>query len=239
MRSAQVNLAKAIQAQLPGETTYHVDRLATGSAALDAILAGGIRWGTLVEWLGEDGCGATSLALAVAQQACQDGQSLVVIDPRRRFYPPAAENILSKTIVTWPATDSDQEWTALQALRSPAIGAVLWWPEKLTERTFRRLQLAAESGRSLGLLVRSAAVIGKPSWAELRLLVRSLAAETGRRFQVEVVRYRGASGRSMEVEINSKGLIHDAHSVHSISELAATATAGHASSTQTPRRRRV
>ena len=239
MHSARKDLTKDLQAQLRRLAEDGSGCVATGSLSLDVLLAGGIRQGALVEWLGDTGGGATSLALAVARQACQNGQTLVVIDPHRRFYPPAAGNILPMTLVTYPGNEVDQEWTAIQALRCPAIGAVLWWPERLTERTFRRLQLAAESGRSLGLIVRGTSAIREPSWAEMRLLVRSLPEGARRRFQVEIVRFRGASGRSVEVEISSEGLLHDAHPVHSVSELAAATPPQRTSPTQAPRRRRV
>ena len=51
-------------------------------------------------------------------------------------------------------------------LRSPGVGASLCWPQKLGERRFRQMQLAAEAGGTLGLLVRPessprAAIVGR------------------------------------------------------------------------------
>src|SRR5262245_45927640 len=77
--------------------------VSTGSAALDRLLpAGGLRRGTLVEYLKPvSGCGAETLALVAAREACRDGRALVVVEETLTrsasegrgagcFYPPAA-----------------------------------------------------------------------------------------------------------------------------------------------------
>jgi hypothetical protein len=53
---------------------------------------------------------------------------------------------------------------------------VLAWPEKLDDHLFRRLQLAAEAGETLGLLLRPARALAEPSWAEVRWLVEPLSS---------------------------------------------------------------
>jgi hypothetical protein len=206
--------------------------IASGSPALDQLLPeGGFRRGTLVEWLAAGrGSGAASLALLAARQACGDSKGLVVLDRQRRFYPPAAlaRGIpLDQMIVVRADNGRDEAWAADQALRSPGVAAVLCWPEKLDERTFRRWQLAAESSGVLGLLIRPHLVRDQPSWAEARLLVspvgraelplcagnRGLRARgtevphyeriDSRRLRVELLRCRGGiAGGSTEVEID-------------------------------------
>ena len=93
-----------------------------------------------------------------------------------------------------------------QALRCPAVAATVAWPERLDGRTFRRLQLAAEAGGGLGLLLRPSRARDEPSWAEIRLRVEPLPAagpEAGRRLRVEVLRCRGqAEGQRVELEID-------------------------------------
>jgi hypothetical protein len=180
-----------------------------------------------VEWLGEEGSGASTLALVMARQSWQTwqrGKTLVVVDRQRRFYPPAAAALgidLQSIVVARPRTLLDHEWTLNQALRCPAVAAVLCWPQKVDSRAFRRLQLSAEKGGSLGLILRGAAAIREPSWADVRLLVHPLRSPERRRFQVEVLRCRGSvCGRSVEVEINDEGLLNDADPLHSIPELA-------------------
>src|SRR4051794_4823061 len=56
--------------------------ISTGSPALDRLLpAGGVRRGTLVEYLtATAGSGAGILALSAAREACREGRALVVLD---------------------------------------------------------------------------------------------------------------------------------------------------------------
>lgn len=191
------------------ENAHHLqyERLTTGIAALDRLLPeGGFARGALVEWLGEPGAGASSLALAAAREACREGGALVAIDRPRRLYPPAAAMLgvdLERLIVVRPQNQADERWAVHQALSCPAVAAVLCWPEKLDDRTFRRWQLAAERGKCLGLVVRPEQALAQPAWSEVRLLVRALPAEGNRRMRVEVVHSRGASAeKCVELEFD-------------------------------------
>jgi protein ImuA len=84
------------------------ETVATGFSSLDRLLpAGGVRRGSLIEWLaggveclaGGDGSGAISLACAVAcrladprwaeQSRAPQASTIVVVDRGQRFYPPA------------------------------------------------------------------------------------------------------------------------------------------------------
>jgi hypothetical protein len=155
------------------------ETVTTGCLALDRLLpGGGLRRGTLVEWLAaETGSGATTLALLAAREACRQGGLVAVLDRERWFYPPAAAGLqvdLERLLVVRPPNRRDDAWALDQLLRSRAIGAVVAWPDDWDQHTFRRLQLAAEVGEGLGLLVRPASVRSEPSWAELRLLVDPL-----------------------------------------------------------------
>ena len=153
----------------------------SGSTALDGILPeGGLRRGTLVEWLSAgEGTGACTLALLAARETCRRGGSLAVLDRRGDFYPPAAVRLgiePEQLLVVHTESAADHDWAMDQVLRSPAVAAVLAWPEKLDGHTFRRWQLAVEQGGGLGLLLRPAAARADPSWADVRLLVEPLPA---------------------------------------------------------------
>jgi hypothetical protein len=117
------------------------------------------------------------------------------------------------------SAQADNLWALDQALRCPGVAAALAWPEKLDGRTFRRLQLAAEQGGGLGLLVRPERVRHEPSWAEVRLVVEPLPAvapHAPRRLKVELLRSRGgANGGSVEVELDN-----ETHPLHLASRLA-------------------
>jgi hypothetical protein len=67
-------------------------------------------------------------------------------------------------------------WAFEQALGSGACDAVLGWVRQPKPRDIRRLQLAAERGRTLGVLFRPRRTAREPSAAMLRLSVEPLAA---------------------------------------------------------------
>ena len=99
---------------------------------------------------------------------------LAVFDHRREFCPPAAVRLgiePEQLLVIHADTAADDHWAIDQALRSQAVAAVLAWPGRLDDRTFRRWQLAAEEGGCLGLLLRPETAQCEPSWADVRLSV--------------------------------------------------------------------
>jgi protein ImuA len=178
--------------------------------ALDQLLPDqGLEWGRLVEWLSDgEGTGVVTLALTVAARLMRRGGVLVVIDGKREFYPPAAAGLgisLEHTVIVQPANDRDALWALEQSLRSSSVAVVLAWLGKLNDLTFRRLQLAAEAGGSIGMLLRPGHCRKQPSWAAVRLLVNALPtlpSSSGRRVHVELLYCRAAvSGGMVEVEL--------------------------------------
>jgi hypothetical protein len=166
-----------------------------GAVAIDRLLpAGGLRHGMLVEWLASSsapiGTGAATLGLLAAREACQGGGALVVIDRRRTFYPPAAAAWgidLERLIVVHPRNARDELWAAAQSLRSPAVAAMWGAIDRLDSRAFHRLQLAAQAGRTLGVLIRSPSVRDHPSWADVTLEVESRAKSRESRARIMVL----------------------------------------------------
>lgn len=179
----------------------------TGTPPLDRLLGGSLHYGMLIEWLsGLAHSGAATLSLLCAREACRAGGALVAIDRLQNFYPPAAAAWgidLNRLIIVRPRGMREALWAAVQSLRSPAVAAV-WAPlERLDNREFRQLQLAAQAGRTLGLLLRPAHVRGEPSWADVRLEIkpraksqesraRTPALDSMRCIDVYVLRQRGA-----------------------------------------------
>jgi hypothetical protein len=136
------------------------------------------------------------LALLVARQAAFSGGMVLVVDRQGCFYPPAAAALgmdMRRLVVIRPRSQLDEAWAIDQGLRAAGVAAVLAWPDAIHDHTFRRWQLAAESQRVTGLLVRSAVHAREPSWAALRLRVQTLPSETltRRRVHVELLRARG------------------------------------------------
>jgi hypothetical protein len=190
----------------------------TGLEALDRLFPqGGFGRGTLIEWLSKSaGSGGATLALLLARQLQKNGGLFVVIDAERKFYPPAAEALgtsLHQTMVIQTSGARDLWWAWEQVLRSSAVAVAVGWLEKLPDRAFRRLQLAAEVGGTVGFLLRPESYRVEPSWAEARFLIEALPSEGpqsrfARRLRVELLRCRGGcSGGSIELEITDEARI--------------------------------
>ena len=163
----------------------------------------------------------------------------MILDPRHSFYPPAAAVLgidLDELLVIRSSQARDQLWALDQCLRCPAVAAV-WAPlEQLSPRDFRRLQLAAECGGGLGVLVRGSAARKQPSWAALQFWIHPHAhpaedTRTGRRLRVELTRCRQApSGGTVELEmdvvtgeVQAVSGPHEAYPMHPVAELASAA----------------
>ena len=149
----------------------------SGHARLDMELPGG-GWprASLVEILHDGaGLGEVSLLFGALKAVGQEGRAVAWINPPHLPYAPALASAgvpLDACLVVRPASAEDALWSADQALRSGACGAALFWlPGKTDYASLRRLQMAAESGRTLAVLFRptSAAVLATP--AHLRVLV--------------------------------------------------------------------
>ena len=172
----------------------------TGHAALDAELPGS----------GWPAAGLTELLLAapgggelrLLAPALSD-RSLMWIAPPFMPYAPALAALgiaLDRLAIVTPDSAADAAWAAEQALRSGALGAVLWW-EALGERgkkcipvlpaTLRRLHLAAMEGRTPLFALRPAAVRAQSSPAPLRLAVEPVEVMGAQRVAVDVFKRRG------------------------------------------------
>jgi hypothetical protein len=190
------------------------ETVSSGCAALDGLLPeGGFCRGTLVEWLSAAGGGACTLALLAAEHACRGGGMLAVFDHRREFCPPAAVRLgiePEQLLVIHADAAADNHWAIDQALRSQAVAAVLAWPGRLDDRTFRRWQLAAEEGGCLAMLLRPETARGEPSWADVRLWVDTLSIATAlqsrkRLLRIVLLRCRGGNAeRGVDVELDDE-----------------------------------
>lgn len=148
----------------------------TGFSALDARLPWrGWPQGCVMELLCEgEGAGGMGLLLPALARLSGEGRWLVWITPPHIPYAPALSAAgvdLSRVLWVRPDTPADAVWATAHALRSGGPGAVLSWLERPSDRALRRLQLAAETGRTLGVLFRSMSDAACPSPASLRLSV--------------------------------------------------------------------
>jgi hypothetical protein len=200
----------------------HAPPVSTAISGLEGLLPeGGLHPGMIVEWMAAGSAsGAGTLAwkvVAAWQPRCSDdGKGVVVIDRRRRFYPPAVVPLgidLERLLVVRPDSERDALWALEQSLRCPGVGIVIGRIEGVRAQEFRRLQLAAETGGAIGLLLRPARERAQTSWADVRLLIRpegnpkseirnpkrtisrfEFRNSTFRRLHVELIHCRGRLG---------------------------------------------
>ncbi|MDE2219969.1 MAG: translesion DNA synthesis-associated protein ImuA [Gammaproteobacteria bacterium] len=196
LRARLAQVGRSAQATEPARPVA----LATGFAALDAVLPGG-GWpvGAITELMPEtQGIGELSLLMPALAQLGRAGRYLAWIAPPCLPYPPALaqHGLALERLLLVQARDARAVlWAIEQTLRCPAIGAVLAWPASLDDRRVRRLQLAAEAGGSCGLFYRSPAAAQEASPAALRLRLRS----AGGRLQVEIQKARGGHTHAVAV----------------------------------------
>lgn len=174
--------------QLPGvwrggelENVRH-PAVPTGYAALDAELPGG-GWpgGTLSEVLHEGvGIGEVTFLAATLARASEGNRLVAWINPPHLPYAPALAQAglpLDRCLVVRPANREDALWSAEQALKSGACGAVMLWLEEGATRRhdeyawLRRLQMSAEGGHAMAVLYRSMAAERFSTPAHLRVVL--------------------------------------------------------------------
>jgi protein ImuA len=172
----------------------------TGFAEFDALLPGG-GWpvGAITELMPEtQGIGELSLLLPALATLSRAGRYLVWIAPPCLPYPPALAQhglVLNRLLLVQAPDAHSILWATEQALRCPAIGAVLAWPVSLDDRRVRRLQLAAESGGSCGLVYRPPSAALQPSPAALRLRLKAQCSG----LHVEIQKARGGRAHALVV----------------------------------------
>jgi protein ImuA len=209
-------------------------RIPLGTCGLDALFPHeGLSAGSLVELLPRvAGTGAWTLALILARYACGERKTLLIADHARCFYPPAARKFgldPQRTVIVRPKSVGDALLAVAQALRCAAIGTAIGEFERLTDRDSRRLQLAAEAGGTVGVLLRPMSALNTPSFASVRLLLSPGTSVPGlsgrRRIKVEVLRCRGGGeGKAIHVEVDdATGHVRAFSPVELAADLAPTA----------------
>ena len=190
-----------------GRSAARIGGVSTGFAALDAHLPGG-GWPQvgLVELLVPRlGVGELYLLLpALARLTAQ-------LPPRWCAFIgaplPLNAPALAAHGVTLPqvlvARTAAPLWGCEQALRSGACAVVLSWIERVQPRALRRLQLAAERGRTLGVLFRALSLRTErePSSAVLRLAVEPTAAG----MRIHVIKSRGGLRGALDLPLDPGG----------------------------------
>lgn len=180
--------------------TRHDTSLLTQSSGypeLDAWLPGG-GWprGQLTEILiDREAVGELSLLMPALAALSHERRWIAWIAPPHIPYAPAlaAWGINLTTMLLVTKRGMDRLWAAEQALASGMCGAVLTWPGIVDFRQLRRLQLAAERGRTCGFLFRPRRAAAEASPATLRL---SIAREEGELIVHNLKGWHGSTGVS-------------------------------------------
>jgi hypothetical protein len=159
----------------------------TGYALLDAVLpTGGWPEAALSEvLLPADGVGELCLLLPTLARLTRAGRDIALIAPPYLPFPAAwmAAGVDFRHVRIVDADAKQALWASEQCLRSGCLSALLCWPLRADDRALRRLQVAAESGRTQGFAFRDHAAARNPSPAVLRLQLE--------REQIRVLKCRG------------------------------------------------
>jgi hypothetical protein len=203
----------------------------TGLPALDALPPGGAFARGAVHEILSDPAHGTALFLAMLLAKCgtggppvseqeiledekhgraaraTEGGAVIWCDPRGELYPPAlaAHGIpLERLFLLHPRAAADQTWAVAECLRCRGVGAVVAAIDyRLSRVEARRLQLSAEKGGGVGLILRPA---NRPASAEhaavTRWLVRPVpGGRTVQRWGVQLIHgHGGRVGQSVILE---------------------------------------
>lgn len=189
-----------------------------GISPLDARLAdGGLRLDALHEIAGAgadlaEECAATLFMAGIAARAW--GPVLWAVRRRDLFAPGLAQAGLDPKRVIYAEASDDAELLAImeEGLRHRGLGAVIGEAKRVAMPATRRLQLAAEGGRTIALLLKrhpreGADPLGAPSAAVTRWRVAATPSSplpvegVGRpRWRLSLARQRGGDPFELEVE---------------------------------------
>lgn len=191
--------------------------LASGYACLDQHLPGG-GWPphALTEiLLAHYGSGELKLLMPALARLSRSGHGTIGendtagwiawIAPPFNPYPPALLQWgvdLSRVLVVRPKSADEALWAAEQALTSGNCSAVLLWSDSLNDVSSRRLQLAAESGKSWAIAFRPLDASSQSSAAALRIRLMSGAEGTA----LDILKSRGGRPATLHNVIRD---VHD------------------------------
>lgn len=167
----------------------------SGVKEMDAVLPnGGWPVGAIVELMPlSTGIGEFKLLMPLLARLTRAERHIAFIrTPYIPFAPALVQQgmRLDRLLIIDASSEEDTLWAFEQTLRCKSFGAVVAWPNVVKDREVRRLQLAAEAGRSIGFLYRSPAAALESSPAAVRLKLRS----TKTLLQVDILKCRGARG---------------------------------------------
>jgi len=180
----------------------------TGYEQLDKVLpSGGWGIGCLTELLLEQhGIGELSLLLPGLQQVTAENQWAAFVNPPYLPYAPALANAginLERLLIINTDNDTDTLWATEQLLRAGIFAAVVAWVNRTSAQKQRRLQLAAELGKTWATVYRPANAQNQHSPAAFRMLI---SLSNKQRMSLNIIKSRG--GKQHQVDINPSQFDH-------------------------------
>jgi hypothetical protein len=177
-----------------GRSAPRIETMPTGHGDLDRLLpGGGLPVGAITEILhARPGIGELTVVLPMLARLTQAGSRVVLVAPPHVPFAPGlaqAGLILPRTVVVQPPSGGESLWGIEQMLRAGVFGCVVGWVSAIEVHSLRRFQLSAETGRSLGVLMRPLQAHVQASPAAVRLKL----TRVDRRLDVEVLKARGGS----------------------------------------------
>ena len=169
--------------------------VSTGFPGLDRVLptqgwpSGGLVEMVVPYW----GLGELRLLLPAMVRLNQDKRQIVWIAPPYLPYAPALARagLDLQYVLVVDAQTGNVSWAMERLLATRACGMILAWPAYLSDVETRRLQLAAEAGAGLGVVLHTTEAKWRASSAALRLQIHP--AEEG--VTIDIVKARGGCHR--------------------------------------------
>jgi hypothetical protein len=153
--------------------------------------------------------------------SCTPRRFICWCDPTREIYPPALAShgiALTHLFLLHPHGPRDLLWAISESLRCKGVAAVVAAPPRLSRIMARRLQLSAERGGGVGILLRNTNAPGIDCYAAAtRWLVRPHPGErTVQRWNVQLIHgHGGCIGQTVILEVSREN-----HSVRALESLA-------------------
>ncbi len=193
-----------------GRSFNRIDTLSSGFPELDARLAGGWPKVGLVEILATHlGSGELRLLLPLLVAVTQQSQArwcTWIAPPLNPYAPALAARGVNLSRVLVVHVPKGPEWACEQALISGACDVVLAWiTQPLKPCIVRRLQLAAQRGRTLAFLLRpcSSRLAQQPSHALLRLGVEPESHGHRSGVRLSILKSRGGATGEWWLDLNA------------------------------------
>ena len=173
----------------------------TGFDALDAALPSrGWHIGGITELLvDQEGIGELSLLLPALQHVTADGQWAAFINPPHIPYAPALSNAgirPDRLLIIDSKDDANTLWAAEQVLRAGIFASVVVWVNKSTAQKQRRLQLAAETGKTWATVYRPMYASREHSPVSTRIAL----SLQGRRLSLDIIKLRSGTPKTLCID---------------------------------------